>query len=102
MRFKLYAQIFILVTLFTPSVTAIAKPSSKLLSSCPITKSFDFPVGAPNAKNYYNAQKFGKNDHLGDDWNGKGGSNTDLGDPVYAASAGIVSFSDDLKGGWGT
>jgi len=28
---------------------------------------FDFPVGKPDAKGYYNAQKFGKNNHLGDD-----------------------------------
>ena len=107
MQFKLRTQIFTLLTLLTLSVTTIAnttskvKTSSKLRSSCPITKSFDFPVGAPNAKNYYNAQKFGKNFHLGDDWNGKGGGNTDLGDPVYAISDGIVSFSKDLKGGWG-
>ena len=101
MRFKPHAKNLILVTLFTLSVPAIAKPNSTLLSSCPITNSFDFPVGAPNAKHYYNAQKFGKNYHLGDDWNGKGGGNTDLGDPVYASSDGIVSFSKDIKGGWG-
>ena len=104
MLFKLRAQFFTLASLFlllALSVSATAKPNSKLLSSCPITKSFDFPVGAPNAKNYYNAQKFGKNYHLGDDWNGKGGGNTDLGDPVYASGDGIVSFSDDIRGGWG-
>ncbi|HEY9169431.1 MAG TPA: hypothetical protein VIN72_08085 [Lutibacter sp.] len=32
----------------------------------------DFPVGKPNAKGYYDAQPFGKNRHLGSDWNGKG------------------------------
>ena len=104
MRFKLRVQFFTLITIFSLlalSATTTAKPNSKYLSSCPTTKSFDFPVGAPNAKNYYNAQKFGKNHHLGDDWNGKGGGNTDLGDPVYAASDGIVSFSEDIKGGWG-
>ncbi|MCF6189762.1 MAG: M23 family metallopeptidase [Cocleimonas sp.] len=104
MLFKLRAQIFTLVSLLallTLPTNTIAKPSSKYLSSCPTTKSFDFPVGVPDAKNYYNAQKFGKNFHLGDDWNGKGGGNTDLGDPVYAASDGIVSFSENIKGGWG-
>ncbi|HIP81829.1 MAG TPA: M23 family metallopeptidase [Leucothrix mucor] len=82
-------------------ITDEIKSKSTLLSSCPTTHSFDYPVGKPNAKHYYNAQKFGKNYHLGEDWNGTGGGNTDFGDPVYAISDGIVSFSDDLKGGWG-
>jgi murein DD-endopeptidase MepM/ murein hydrolase activator NlpD len=101
MRFKLLAQFFIFAILVAPASFTFAKPNTKLLSTCPVTKAFDFPVGAPNAKNYYNAQKFGKNYHLGDDWNGKGGGNTDFGDPVYASSDGIVAFSDDVKGGWG-
>lgn len=73
----------------------------KLLLLCPLSNGFDYPVGKPNSKGYYNAQKFGKNDHLGDDWNGTGGGNTDLGDAVYAIADGIVAFSGDLKGGWG-
>jgi len=101
MRFKLHVQLCTLAILIASTSIAFAKPNTKRLSVCPITKAFDFPVGAPNAKKYYNAQKFGKNYHLGDDWNGKGGGNTDFGDPVYAISDGIVSFSDDLKGGWG-
>jgi len=31
-----------------------------------MTDGFDFPVGKPNAKNYYSAQRFGVNEHLGD------------------------------------
>ena len=62
---------------------------------------FDFPVGKPDAKGYYNAQRFGKNTHLGDDWNGRGGGNTDFGDPVYAIANGYVSAAADLGGGWG-
>lgn len=62
---------------------------------------FDFPVGKPDAKNYYNAQKFGANNHLGDDWNGKGGGNTDLGDPVYSCANGYITFAQDVGGGWG-
>ncbi|MBL4587064.1 MAG: hypothetical protein JKX84_08430, partial [Flavobacteriales bacterium] len=30
-----------------------------------ISDGFDFPVGPPDAKGYYNAQPFGKNEHLG-------------------------------------
>ncbi len=66
-----------------------------------IAKKFDFPLGKPNAKGYYNAQKFTKNNHLGDDWNGNGGGNSDLGDPIYSIANGYVSFAKDIKGGWG-
>ena len=62
---------------------------------------FDFPVGKPTSKGYYNAQKFGENNHLGDDWNGVGGGNSDLGDPIYSISNGYVSAVQDLGGGWG-
>jgi murein DD-endopeptidase MepM/ murein hydrolase activator NlpD len=62
---------------------------------------FDYPVGKPNAKGYYNAQGFGKNNHLGDDWNGNGGGNTDLGDAVYSISEGVVTESVNYYGGWG-
>jgi len=55
---------------------------------------FDYPVGAPNAKGYYRAQKFyeGNTLHLGEDWNG---------DPVYAIADGKVTFAQDAGGGWG-
>ena len=65
------------------------------------TNGFDFPVGKPNAKKYYNAQKFGENEHLGDDWNGVGGGNTDLGDPIYSIANGYVSNAENVYGGWG-
>ncbi|WP_233268062.1 M23 family metallopeptidase [Algibacter sp. L3A6] len=65
------------------------------------TNGFDFPVGKPNAKKYYNAQKFGENEHLGDDWNGVGGGNTDLGDPIYSIANGYVSYAENVYGGWG-
>ncbi len=66
-----------------------------------LSKSFDYPVGKPNAKGYYNAQKFGKNHHLGDDWNAITGGNTDLGDPIYVIADGFVYFAQDVAGGWG-
>lgn len=70
-------------------------------STIPDSDGFDFPVGKPNAKGYYNAQGFGKNNHLGDDWNGVNGGNTDFGDAVYATSAGKVVESSQFFGGWG-
>lgn len=66
-----------------------------------IANKFDFPVGKPDAKGYYNAQKFTENYHLGDDWNGVGGGNSDLGDPIYAIANGYVTFAEDIEGGWG-
>ena len=58
-----------------------------------IANGFDFPVGKPDAKGYYNAQPFGKNTHLGDDWNGLRGGDSDLGDPIYNIAHGKVAVS---------
>lgn len=62
---------------------------------------FNLPVGIPDGKGYYNAQGFGQNSHLGDDWNGTSGGNTDLGDTVYAIANGYITEATDLQGGWG-
>jgi murein DD-endopeptidase MepM/ murein hydrolase activator NlpD len=62
---------------------------------------FDFPVGRPDGKGYYVALKFGERRHLGEDWNGKRGGNTDRGDPIYAVAAGCVVYADEFGGGWG-
>lgn len=66
-----------------------------------VSDGFDFPVGIPNGQDYYKAQNFGDNLHLGEDWNGRGGGNTDLGDPVHAIANGLVVFSKDVCCGWG-
>ncbi|MEZ4828567.1 MAG: M23 family metallopeptidase [Bacteroidia bacterium] len=62
---------------------------------------FNFPVGIPDAKGYYNAQSFQENHHLGDDWNAVTGGNTDLGDPVYATANGYVNSAKHEGPGWG-
>lgn len=61
----------------------------------------DFPVGDPDGRGYYDAQPFGVNQHLGNDWNGRGGGDSDLGDPVFAIGAGEVTAAADHGGGWG-
>lgn len=66
-----------------------------------VANGFDFPVGKPNAQNYFRARNFGQQRHLGEDWNGRGGGNTDLGDPVYSIADGVVVFSQDVCCGWG-
>ena len=68
---------------------------------CPRANSFAFPVGDGSATGYYNAQPFGENTHLGDDWNGTGGGDTDLGDPVLSIADGVVSSAENHGGGWG-
>jgi len=70
-------------------------------SSCHWTDGFDFPVGRPDANGYYKALEFGQKRHLGEDWNGLGGGNTDLGDPVYSSANGLVVFSKEVCCGWG-
>lgn len=61
---------------------------------------FDLPVGRDGTK-YYKARGYSPNGHLGEDWNGVGGGDTDLGDPVCSAGHGIVVFAQDYKLGWG-
>lgn len=66
-----------------------------------IVDGFDFPVGKPNAKGYYNAQKFTVNHHLGEDWNAVTGGNSDLGHPIYSTAHGVVTSAKNEGGGWG-
>ena len=78
-----------------------AAPEPPVASASPLCVGFALPVGPPDGEGYYNAQPFGTNDHLGDDWNGLGGGDTDLGDPVFAIADGVVTAARDEGGGWG-
>lgn len=62
---------------------------------------FDFPVGKGEARGYYKARGFRSHGHLGEDWDGVGGGDTDLGDPVYVIGDGVVVFARDCHQGWG-
>ena len=65
---------------------------------------FDFPVGKPNAAGYYKARGMRLRSpglHFGEDWNGRGGGDTDLGDPVYSIANGVVTWAYDVRKGWG-
>jgi len=76
-------------------------------------ESFVFPLGegavptdANDGDGWYDAQDFGvfnENEqkyHLGEDWNGEGGGDTDLGEPVVSAGIGDIVYADQAEG-WG-
>jgi murein DD-endopeptidase MepM/ murein hydrolase activator NlpD len=79
---------------------------------------FDFPVGDKDGKGsytdkatgrrhegWYAATKFGEEYglgiHPGEDWNGRGGGDTDLGQEVYAVAHGRVVFAEHCGPLWG-
>jgi len=64
---------------------------------------FDFPVGKPDAAGYYKARGMRLRPplHFGEDWNGRKGGDSDLGDPIYTIADGVVMFAYQLRGGWG-
>lgn len=80
---------------------AFRVPSLLELASLPTAARFDFPLGSENGALSYNAQRFTDNHHLGDDLNGIGGEDSDLGDPIYAVADGRVLLARDGGPGWG-
>lgn len=79
---------------------------------------FDFPFGDADGKGaytdkatgkthhgWYVATKFGESYslgiHPGEDWNGNGGGNTDLGQPVFAVANGRVVVAEQAGQPWG-
>ncbi|MEP7078432.1 MAG: M23 family metallopeptidase [Chthoniobacterales bacterium] len=82
-------------------VAELQLPSPLELAALPTATRFDFPLGSENGAFSYNAQPFTQNRHLGDDLNGIGGENSDLGDPVYAVADGRVALAREGGSGWG-
>jgi len=66
-----------------------------------LANGFDFPIGIPEGQGYYKARGFRPHGHLGEDWDGVRGGDTDLGDPVYGIGDGVVVFARDCHMGWG-
>lgn len=102
-----------------PANRAQGNPFDNFLN-VPVTPAdgFDFPFGDAEGKGAYTDQATGKTHqgwyiatrfgeqyslglHPGEDWNGKGGGNTDLGQPVYAVANGRVVFAEQGGQPWG-
>ena len=83
---------------FDPALEMV--PAAEL-AALPTARRFDFPLGNEHGAMAYNAQPFTQNMHLGDDLNGIGGENSDLGDPVFAIADGQVISAREGGPGWG-
>ena len=72
-------------------------------------QSFAYPVGEKDYvteandwwDEWYNAQDFAENRHLGEDWNKTSGGDTDCGEPVFATADGEIVLAADAGPGWG-
>lgn len=95
-----------LVLVFSPDSSLQAEPKNPDETSgikIPLADGFDYPVGKPNADGYYKSRglRLRPPRHFGEDWNGRGGGDSDVGDPVYAIADGIVTFAHNAGGAWG-
>lgn len=89
-----------------------------LKSDVPAADGFDFAVGDANGKGSYQDlttgtnyngwyiatqfnEKYSLGIHTGEDWNGAGGGNTDLGQDVHAVANGLVTFAQNCGRLWG-
>lgn len=108
---KLKILFFILISLVFCACSQEKNPDKEIpefLLRFP-ADSFAYPIGEKEyvtEKNdwrdlWYNAQDFGENRHLGEDWNKTTGGNTDCGEPVFAAADGKITFAKDAGTGWG-
>jgi hypothetical protein len=84
-----------------PFDPAFLRLSPAEIGRLPLAVRFDSPMGSEHGALTYNAQPFRVSRHLGDDLNGIGGLNSDLGDAVFAAGMGRVIYAGEPGPGWG-
>ena len=84
-----------------PFDPALLRLSAAETAALPLAARFDHPLGSEHGALTYNARPFRMARHLGDDLNGIGGGNSDLGDPVHAIAAGRVVYAGEPGPGWG-
>jgi len=121
---KITPQVFLVAALIL-SVPRVATPKQAqdvftqyMQADIEPADGFDFPVGNPDAKGSYRDAKtglqyrgwyvatefmesFSLGIHPGEDWNGRGGGNTDLSQAVFSVANGKVVFADDCGNPWG-
>lgn len=85
----------------SPFDAAFVRLSPLEVAGLPPALHFTAPMGAGNGALTYNARPFRTRSHLGDDLNGIGGWNSDLGDPVFASGTGRVVYAGTPSDGWG-
>lgn len=77
------------------------------LAKAPLADVFIAPLGDDNGAFSYVAQGFGDMNvprgrkHVGEDWNGIGGENTDEGLPVRAVATGLLIYAGEPSPDWG-
>lgn len=116
LNLKKFYEIFFVAVLFISQPacnSSEAQTNKTVVSPTPspkiIAQTFAYPIGktetvtqAKDKKDeWYNAQDFTRNNHLGEDWNKNSGGNTDCGEPVYAAADGRVVYAENAGEGWG-
>lgn len=84
-----------------PLDPAFLRLTPQEMAALPVATRFDMPLGSEHGALTYNAREFRMAGHLGDDLNGIGGGNSDLGDAVYAAGAGRVVYAGFPHESWG-
>ncbi len=91
----------------SPLIGGMILLTAEQMARVPLVDGFEWPCGTPEGAMMYDAQPFGAENakrggkHTGQDLNGIGGENTDLGEAVYAAARGLVVYSGKPSDEWG-